>query len=140
MTPSKEKFIIRGGKKLKGTIEALGAKNAALPILVAALLTKYECVIDNIPLIGDVFKMLGILKSIGVEYKFIGKRKLRISAAKLDLKNIDYALVAEIRSSVFLFGVLSTRFKRFALPKPGGCAPRAPAFCISIYTLFQISS
>ncbi|OGD32389.1 UDP-N-acetylglucosamine 1-carboxyvinyltransferase [Candidatus Azambacteria bacterium RIFCSPHIGHO2_02_FULL_52_12] len=122
MTPSKEKFIIRGGKKLKGTIEALGAKNAALPILVAALLTKDECVIDNIPLIGDVFKMLGILKSIGVEYKFIGKRKLRISAAKLDLKNIDYALVAEIRSSVFLFGVLSTRFKRFALPKPGGCA------------------
>ncbi len=120
--PLREKFIIVGGKPLHGGITVLGAKNAALPILVAALLTEDTCEIDNVPLIGDVFKMIGILKSLGVACTFTGKRKLKISAAKLNVKNIDFSLVAEIRSSVLLFGALSARFSRFILPKPGGCA------------------
>ncbi len=116
-----EKFIIHGGKPLHGSISVLGAKNAALPILVGVLLTREECEIENIPLIGDVLKMLAILKSIGVTYKFIDKRKIRISAANLDLNTIDYSLVGEIRSSILLFGALSTRVAHFTLPRPGGC-------------------
>lgn len=117
-----EKFIIHGGKSLHGKIEVLGAKNATLPILVGALLTHDECEIDNIPLIGDVLKMLAILKSIGVTYKFVNKRKIVISSANLSIQNIDFSLVGEIRSSVLLFGALSTRVENFVLPRPGGCA------------------
>lgn len=117
-----EKFIIQGGKPLHGSIGVLGAKNATLPILAGVLLTRDECEIDNIPLIGDVLKMLAILRSIGVKYSFTGKRKILISAANLDLKHIDYALVGEIRSSILLFGALSARVAHFMLPRPGGCA------------------
>ncbi|MBI3671558.1 UDP-N-acetylglucosamine 1-carboxyvinyltransferase [Candidatus Azambacteria bacterium] len=116
-----EKFIIEGGHKLKGEIEVLGAKNAALPILVASVLSKERSIIDNIPLIGDVFTMLEILKSIGVKIKFLGKRKIQIDPSKIHLSNMDYDLVTSIRSSVFLFGALSSRFKNFKLTTPGGC-------------------
>ncbi|MEK7453077.1 MAG: UDP-N-acetylglucosamine 1-carboxyvinyltransferase [Patescibacteria group bacterium] len=116
-----EKFIIEGGHKLNGEIEVFGAKNAALPILVAAILSKEISVIDNIPLIGDVFVMMDILKSIGVKIKFLNKRKIRIDASNLNLSGIDYNLVTSIRSSVFLFGALASRFKDFKLTTPGGC-------------------
>jgi len=60
-----EKFIIQGGKPLNGTIETRGAKNAAFPILAASLLTDESCVIDNLPLIEDVFKMIEIIEKLG---------------------------------------------------------------------------
>ncbi len=116
-----EKFVIEGGHKLKGEIEVLGAKNATLPILTAAILSSEVSVIDNIPLIGDVYSMIKILKSIGVKVKFIGKRKIRIDASNINIKNIDYDLVTQIRSSILLFGSLSSRLKDFKLTTPGGC-------------------
>lgn len=116
-----EKFVIQGNKKLHGSIEVFGAKNAALPILAASILSSQKSVIDNLPLIGDVFSMLDILKSIGVKIKFVGKRKIEIDPSNVDAKNINYDLVAKIRSSVFLFGALSSRVKKFQLAVPGGC-------------------
>ena len=116
-----EKFVIKGGHKLKGEIEVLGAKNATLPILTASILSSEISVIDNIPLIGDVFSMIEILKSIGVKIKFIGKRKIEVDASSINIKNIDYDLVTKIRSSILLFGSLSSRFKDFKLTTPGGC-------------------
>ena len=72
------KFIIHGGKPLKGTVEVGGAKNASFPVLVASLLTREECEISNIPLIEDLFRMIEILRSMGVEIRWKGKRTLRI--------------------------------------------------------------
>ncbi len=117
-----DKFVIKGGKKLKGTIEVRGAKNAAFAALAAALLTKETCEIDNIPLVQDVFVMLEIFKSIGVRCEFIAERKLRISAASLSPKNIQHDMVEKIRASVLLCGALPMRVTRFTLTKPGGCS------------------
>lgn len=115
-------FIIKGGKKLKGSIEVRGAKNAAFAVLAATLLTKETCEIDNVPLVRDVFVMLEIFTSIGVEHEFISERKLRISATKISPKNIRHDAVEKIRASVLLCGALPMRAPRFILTKPGGCS------------------
>lgn len=116
-----EKFVIEGGKKLSGSIKVLGAKNSALPIIAASLLSSGKVKIDNIPLIEDVFVLLDLLKSIGVEVDFVKKREIQISTKRLSLKSLDYSLIEKIRSSIFLFGVLPSKFKKFKMPKPGGC-------------------
>lgn len=120
--PPKEKFIIKGGRKLSGEIEVRGAKNAAFAALAATLLTTDECTISNLPLIGDVRVMLDILKSIGVEYKFVSERMIKIRARRLTLFHIRHDLVEQIRASVLLCGALPARVKQFVMYKPGGCA------------------
>jgi UDP-N-acetylglucosamine 1-carboxyvinyltransferase len=116
-----EKFEIIGGKKLAGVIEVRGSKNATTPILAATLLTKEECVISNIPLIEDVFRMLEILQSLGAEIKWLGKRKISIKCEKIDPEKMDEEKVKQLRSSVLLLGSLSARFNNFSLYHPGGC-------------------
>lgn len=116
-----EYFEIQGGKRLSGEIDVRGSKNATTPILAAALLTKEECIISNIPLIEDVFTMLKILESIGVEVKWLGERKISLRAEKLDLGKMDFAFMKKIRSSILLFGPLSARFNKFRIAHPGGC-------------------
>lgn len=118
----KDTFIIKGGRKLKGSIEVRGAKNAAFAVLAATLLTKETCEIDNVPLVEDVFVMLEIFKSIGVQYEFIAERTLKISAASLSPKDIRHDMVEKIRASVLLCGALPMRAARFTLTKPGGCS------------------
>lgn len=116
-----QSFRIIGGKKLSGTIQVRGAKNATTPILAATLLTKKPCVINNIPLIEDVFVMIDILKSMGSKVEWIGKRAIRVTNKDCDPKKIDPLLVKKIRSSILLLGSLSARFDRFSLYHPGGC-------------------
>jgi len=114
-------FEIIGGKKLKGEIIVRGSKNAATPILAAALLTKQTCIIDNLPLIEDVFRMLEILESMGVEVKRLGERKISVKAEKINPTKIDFEKVKKLRSSILLLGSLSARFDSFRMYHPGGC-------------------
>ena len=116
-----EKFEIIGGTKLKGEIEVRGSKNATTPILAATLLTKKECVISNLPLIEDVFRMIEILESMGAQVKWLGERKISIQAKNIDPKGMDIELVKQIRSSILLLGSLSARFEKFEMYHPGGC-------------------
>jgi UDP-N-acetylglucosamine 1-carboxyvinyltransferase len=116
-----EYFVINGGKPLKGTIEARGAKNAAFPILAATLLTKKECVIDNLPLIEDVFRIIEILKSMGSEIEWLGERRIKIKNAKIDPGQARADLIKLLRGSILLFGPLLARFGKVSLPRPGGC-------------------
>ena len=116
-----ENFEIIGGKKLAGVIEVRGSKNAATPILAATLLTKEECIIANIPLIEDVFRMLEILESMGAEIKWLGKRKVSVKCENINPGKIDTEKVRQLRSSVLLLGSLSARFNNFKLYRPGGC-------------------
>jgi len=116
-----EKFIIEGGKPLMGEVEIRGAKNAAFPILAATLLTKETCVIDNIPLIEDVFKMIKILEGLGASVVWTGKRKVEINTANIKLANMPINLVGKFRGSVLLIGALLSRFKTIKIPPPGGC-------------------
>lgn len=116
-----EYFEIKGGKKLKGEIDVRGSKNATTPILAATLLTNEECIISNIPLIEDVFRMIEILQSMGVEVRRIGERKISVKADQIDPEKIDVEKVKQLRSSILLLGSLSARFDKFKLYHPGGC-------------------
>ncbi len=115
------KFIISGGKSLKGKIDVRGAKNAATPILAACLLTEEPCVIDNLPLIEDVFRIVDILKSLGAEIDWLGERKIKIQAKDIDPKKIDQETVCRLRSSILFLGSLFARFNEFSISHPGGC-------------------
>jgi len=116
-----DKFIINGAKPLKGTIEVRGAKNAAFPILAATLLTDQTCVIDNIPLIEDIFKMIEIIKGLGAKVNWLSERKLEVNTKDIDPQKLDKGLVKKLRGSVLLVGPLLARFKKIKFAQPGGC-------------------
>lgn len=117
-------FRIEGGTKLKGELTPQGAKNEALQILCAILLTPEEVVIENIPDIVDVNNLIGLLKDLGVEVKKLDTGKYSFRA--LDV-NIEYLLSDEyrvksssLRGSVMIVGPLLARFGKGYIPKPGG--------------------
>jgi UDP-N-acetylglucosamine 1-carboxyvinyltransferase len=114
-------FEIKGGKRLSGSIDVRGSKNAATPILASTLLTKKPCIISNIPLIEDVFRMLEILAGMGAAIDWVDKRTVRICAEKIDPSRLDMNLVKKLRSSILLLGPLSARFNNFPFFHPGGC-------------------
>lgn len=115
------KLIIKGGKKLNGEIKLAGMKNAATPIIAASLLTPEECLLDNVPRISDVERMIEIVRSLGAEVEWAGEHCLRILAAAIDPKKIDRKAVKSLRSSVLLLGPLLARCGEASLPEPGGC-------------------
>ena len=117
-----EYFEIIGGKKLKGEIEVRGSKNATTPILAATLLTKNKCVVSNIPLIEDVFRMIEIIESLGAKVSWKGERTVEIEARNIDASKLDLKAVKRLRSSILLLGALSGRLDNFKIPYPGGCA------------------
>jgi len=116
-----EKFIIQGGKPLRGTIEARGAKNAALPVMAAALLTKEPCLIDNLPLIEDIFRMIEIMENLGAKVSWLGERKIKIKCGRLNPENLPCKTVGYLRTSILFLGPLLAQFKDVQMPPPGGC-------------------
>lgn len=117
-----ERFEIRGGKRLSGTIDVRGSKNATTPILAATLLSPQTSVISNIPRIEDVFRMLEILESMGVSVEWRDDRIIAVTPGDYDPSRMDATLVDRIRSSILLLGPLAARRDRFSLHHPGGCA------------------
>lgn len=116
-----DKLVILGKKKIEGEISAFGAKNAAFPVLISSLLTDKDCIIDNVPLIEDVYRLLEIFESMKVEVEWLGKRKVRINAKNINPSKINRNLVLKFRGSVLLIGALLARFGKASLPQPGGC-------------------
>ncbi len=114
-------FIIQGGVKLRGEVEASGMKNAAVAVLAAALLTEETCVFDRVPRINDVEKMVEILQSLGAAADWTGQHQLTVNCAKADLKRLDKKLVKSMRASILFLGSMLSRFKEVVLPEPGGC-------------------
>jgi UDP-N-acetylglucosamine 1-carboxyvinyltransferase len=117
-------FIVTGGKKLKGEIVPQGAKNEALQILCAVLLTPHKVTISNIPAIRDVLALIDILKDLGVKVEKLSEDTYTFQADNVDL---DYLKTdtykkkgAALRGSIMIMGPLLTRFKKAYLPKPGG--------------------
>ncbi len=121
---SQEAFLVEGGCKLSGSITPQGAKNEALQILSATLLTDQKITISNIPDIVDVRRLIALLRGLGVEIKRHNKNKYSFQADNIDLKYLaskDYLNEAKkIRGSVMLMGPLLARYGRAYLPKPGG--------------------
>jgi UDP-N-acetylglucosamine 1-carboxyvinyltransferase len=115
-----DKFVINGGKPLQGEIEVRGSKNAAGPALIACLLTKEECTVDNVPFIDDIQNILDAMKSMGVDVKKTGDEQVKIKAEKVDAEKMDFEKAAKTRISVLFFGALLARVKNFKMPPPGG--------------------
>ena len=116
-----DRFIIHGGKKLQGTVHISGSKNAALPILVATLLTDEPCVLHRVPNLRDVRTTLKILEYLGKKVEY--KNNTVIITADGVLKNtLPYELVKQMRASFWVAGPLLARFKTAEIPLPGGCA------------------
>ncbi|WP_178988629.1 UDP-N-acetylglucosamine 1-carboxyvinyltransferase [Winogradskyella schleiferi] len=117
-------FIIEGGHQLKGKIQPQGAKNEALQILCAVLLTAEEVQIDNIPDIIDVNKLIALLKKLGVKINKLGKGSYTFKADDLNLGYLESAEFKEdgkgLRGSIMIVGPLLARFGKGYIPKPGG--------------------
>ncbi|MDD4999186.1 MAG: UDP-N-acetylglucosamine 1-carboxyvinyltransferase [Candidatus Pacebacteria bacterium] len=133
-----EAFIIHGGKPLKGEIEVRGAKNSAMPILAASLLSREPSIIDNLPLIEDVRRFLEIIISLGGKVEWLGERTIKIIPGNLNLKNINQSSVKKLRASVLLIAPLIHRFKKFKLAQPGGCLIGARSIDTHLDALCQL--
>lgn len=116
-----EKLIIEGGKPLVGTARIHGAKNAALPILAAAIMADGVHVIENVPRLLDIDVMLGILTALGCRAERQGDRVV-LDTASLESSHIPKDLMTQMRSSIFLMGPLLARLGRVQVYQPGGCA------------------
>jgi len=112
-------LVIKGGTPLKGEVRISGAKNAALPLMAATLLTKEECVLRNLPDLSDVRFMARILKSLGAEVK-MNRGTLRVRAANIEGYG-DYDLIRKMRGSICILGPLMGRLNKAKVSMPGGC-------------------
>ncbi len=115
------KFIIKGGKKLKGTVKISGNKNAVLPLMAATLLTNEECVLENVPKIGDVLVLGEIIKELGAKIEGLGTNRLIINTRGVNKYHLNPNLVQKLRASILLLGPLLVRFGKARLKHPGGC-------------------
>jgi len=136
-----EQFIIKGGKTLRGTIEARGAKNACFPILAATLLTKEDCEIDNIPLIEDIFRFVEILESLGKKVEWKSERTIIVKHEQdIDVSKIRSDLITKLRGSVLLFGPILALTKSLEIPQPGGCVIGARPISTHLDAFVQLGS
>lgn len=115
-----ERFLVRGGQSLAGTIRPAGNKNAALPILAATLLADGPVALGNIPRIRDVEAMLELLTHLGVTVEWTGPNQVRVDGRGAHSRPLDPDLCARIRASILLAGPLLARFGKVQLPPPGG--------------------
>jgi UDP-N-acetylglucosamine 1-carboxyvinyltransferase len=115
-------FIIHGKKKLHGTAVVNTSKNAAVVLLNAALLNRGVTLLEQMPKIEEVFRIIEVLESIGVQLRWVGESNLEITPPKkLNLANLNYEAAIRTRSVVFLLGILIHHSKNFRIPQPGGC-------------------
>lgn len=115
------KFIIKGGKPLRGKIKVSGNKNAILPIMAATLLTTQECILENVPKITDVLTMGEIMEDIGVKIEGLGANRLVVNSKGVNKYSLKPQLVEKLRASILLLGPLLGRFGKAKLRHPGGC-------------------
>ncbi len=116
-------LLIEGGHKLAGHVSVEGNKNAALPLLAACLLTEEECVLTNVPRIGDVEVMARLLLDLGAEIEGIGTTTLRVRTPSIKTHAPDRTLVGRVRASVLLLGPLLARYGEAHIAPPGGDFP-----------------
>lgn len=116
-----DKIIIRGGKPLAGAVQVRGAKNAALPLMAAAILGDGPSVLHNVPCLHDVFSMDKLLSGMGMEIEFTG-RAMTLTPTTMNTPEAPYELVRKMRASFFVLGPLLGKFGRARVSLPGGCA------------------
>lgn len=116
-----EQYIISGGNPLVGEVEISGAKNAALGILAAAIMTDDTVLIDNLPDVKDINVLLEAMESIGVRVDRVTRHAVRMNSAHIGEVSVDYEYIKKIRASYYLIGALLGKYRRAEVPLPGGC-------------------
>lgn len=114
------KLIVQGGNKLSGEITVSGSKNAALPILCAAMMTKEKVLLENVPNIADIHSMIKILTAFGAKIIF-ENNTIEIDPSSLNNKAAPNELVKKMRASILIMGALLPRFGEIKMAYPGGC-------------------
>ncbi len=128
-------LLVEGGRRLEGRVRVEGNKNAALPLLAAALLTDQWCELDNVPAIRDVTAMGEVLTGLGAEVEGLGGARVRIRAADLRSDEPDPDQVARLRGSVLLAAPLLVRRGRVRLAESGGDFPNRRSFAVHLAAL-----
>lgn len=116
-----EQYIIKGGQPLVGEVSISGAKNAALPLLAAAIMTDEMVTIDNLPDVKDINVLLQAMESIGVKIDRVNRNCVKIQAGDIRTTRVDYEHIRKIRGSYYLVGALLGRFHKAEVVLPGGC-------------------
>ena len=116
-----EQYVITGGKPLRGVVEIYGAKNAALALIPAAILTEEPVIISNLPDVSDINVMLEAVAQLGAKVERLNRHKVRITGAGVHSHQINDDYISKIRASYYLLGALLGRFHEAEVAMPGGC-------------------
>ncbi len=117
-----DKFLIKGGNALRGSVAVSGAKNSALPCLAATLLSPGKITLHNVPYVRDLITQRRLLEDLGAETLTPGKNTHEITASEIEIFEAPYELVKTMRASVLALGPLLGRFGQAKVSLPGGCA------------------
>lgn len=114
-------YVMKGGNPLVGEVEIAGAKNAALGILAAAIMTDEPVIVDNLPDVSDIRVLLQAIEDIGAKVERINKHRVRITSASISTVEVEFDYVRKIRASYYLIGALLGKYKKAKVALPGGC-------------------
>lgn len=116
-----DQYIIKGGKRLSGSVEISGAKNATLALIAAAIMADEAVTIDNLPDVQDVNVLLESIQEIGATVERINKHCVKINGSTIHSVVVDYEHIKRIRASYYLLGALIGKYKEAQVALPGGC-------------------
>lgn len=116
-----EQYVVKGGVPLRGEVSIGGAKNAALGILAAAIMTDETVTIENVPNVRDTRVLLQAIEGIGAKVKYIYNNTVQINGGSISDLNVEYKYIRKIRASYYLLGALLGKYKESNVALPGGC-------------------
>ncbi len=116
-----EQYIIKGGIPLVGEVEIAGAKNAALPILSAAIMSDETVTLENLPDVNDINVLIESIEKIGARVKRVDRHTVKINGSTIRNCSVDYESIKKIRASYYLLGALLGKYNEAEVPLPGGC-------------------
>ena len=116
-----EQYVIKGGIPLKGEVNIAGAKNAALGILAASILTDENVIIENLPDVSDINAFIQAMQSIGVSVEHLDRNTIKVNAIGIDSLEVEEGYMRKIRASYYMMGALTGKYHRATVVLPGGC-------------------
>ena len=116
-----DQYVIKGGNPLVGEVEIGGAKNAALAILAAAIMTDETVIVENLPNVRDTNVLLQAMEEIGARVERLDYHTVKINSSGIGSYSVDYEYIKRIRASYYLLGAMLGKYKRAEVPLPGGC-------------------
>lgn len=116
-----EQYIMKGGKPLTGEVNISGAKNAALGILAASIMTDETVTLENLPDVRDIRVLLQAMQEIGAKVEYVDRNTVKINGSEISSISIDYEFIRKIRASYYLLGALLGKYHKSQVALPGGC-------------------